>query len=95
MYTIGKRGRQEDFLASKGDIQASGADIFTVPRGGETTFHGPGQLVAYPVVNLRRLGRGPRKYVEYLEKVVIEVLARHGVSGRVNTFIKCLNAVVR
>jgi len=63
---------------------ASGAEIATSPRGGETTYHGPGQLILYPVVNLKELRLGPRKYVETLEDIMIDTAANFGVKARVN-----------
>lgn len=55
----------------------------TAPRGGEVTFHGPGQLVAYPIVNIRQLGVGARAWVEGLERSVVSTAALHGVRARV------------
>lgn len=81
VYTVGKRGNQADFLA---DPAALGAEVFVVPRGGETTFHGPGQLVVYPIVSLRQLGVGARAYVEGLEDVLVRTLGQHGISARVS-----------
>ncbi len=82
VYTVGKRGQDTDF---KTDPSFVGADVFTVPRGGETTFHGPGQLVVYPIVSLRQLGVGPRAYVEGLEDTLVRTLGRYGISARVST----------
>jgi lipoate-protein ligase B len=65
--------------------RASGASIATIPRGGETTYHGPGQLVAYPVLALRGWGLGARAYVEGLEDAMAAVAGAYGVAahGRV------------
>lgn len=81
VYTIGKRGGQSDFLSNP---EALGAEVFVVPRGGETTFHGPGQLVVYPIVSLRELGVGPRAYVEGLEDSIVRAVGRYGISARVS-----------
>ena len=83
VYTLGKRGREEDFIAPRASLESSGAEIFSVGRGGETTFHGPGQLVLYPIVDLRRVGRGARAYVEGLEDTVISALREFSVSAKV------------
>ncbi|CAL5223299.1 g5790 [Coccomyxa viridis] len=80
IYTVGKRGTEADFKVSKEELH--GAEVETVPRGGETTFHGPGQLVCYPIVNLRRLKLGARAYVEGLEDTVIATLGQYGVEAR-------------
>ena len=83
VYTIGKRGALSDFKQTPEQLQALGIDVVHAPRGGEVTFHGPGQLVLYPVVQLRRLGLGPRAYVEALEDVVIHLAADYGIRAEV------------
>jgi lipoyl(octanoyl) transferase len=60
-------------------LAALGASVHYTERGGDVTFHGPGQLVIYPVLSLRQLGCGARAYVEGLEDVMCAVAARHGV----------------
>ena len=67
------------------ELAAVGASVEHTLRGGDVTFHGPGQLVAYPVVNLRRLACGARAFVEGLEDVMAAVAVAHGVTatGRV------------
>ncbi|KAI8462633.1 MAG: hypothetical protein J3K34DRAFT_447355 [Monoraphidium minutum] len=82
VYTIGKRGSLDDFRGGVEAATARGATIVPVPRGGETTYHGPGQLVAYPVVGLRGLGLGARAYVEALEDAMIGVAGAYGVAAR-------------
>lgn len=83
VYTVGKRGREQDFLVSTDVIQKNGIDIHRVPRGGETTFHGPGQLILYPVADLRRLHKGARAYVEGLEDTVVKTLEKYGIQAQV------------
>lgn len=83
MYTLGKRGRFEDFRTPPEALRSFGAEICNVGRGGETTFHGPGQIVMYPIVNLRRLGVGPRAYVEGLEDTIIACLQQFGIHAQV------------
>lgn len=84
VYTIGKRGKESDFKLPLDEIamQRGGAAIHTAPRGGQVTFHGPGQLVAYPIMSLREVGRGARTFVEGLEDVVIRTNASFGVESR-------------
>ena len=84
-YTIGKRGSEADFLAGTAAALAAGAEVVPVPRGGETTYHGPGQLIAYPILNLRQLRMGARAYVEALEDIMIATAGRYGVSARVRS----------
>lgn len=64
------------------DLEASGIDVIRVPRGGEVTFHGPGQLVAYPILSLKSAGLGARAYVESLEDSIIDALQTWGITAR-------------
>lgn len=82
VYTIGKRGSLSDFRNGVEAVKSRGADVASVPRGGETTYHGPGQLVAYPILGLRGLGLGARAYVEALEDAVVSAAGAYGVSAR-------------
>ncbi|KFN44001.1 hypothetical protein N790_10830 [Arenimonas malthae CC-JY-1] len=75
VFTLGQAGKPEHVLAP-GDIP-----VLNVDRGGQVTYHGPGQLVAYPLVDLRRLGLGVRELVCRIEGAVIDVLARYGIAG--------------
>lgn len=68
VFTLGQAGRAEHVLAA-GDIP-----VLHVDRGGQVTYHGPGQLVLYPLLDLRRLGIGVRDYVHHLEQAVIDLL---------------------
>jgi lipoate-protein ligase B len=81
VYTIGRRGTTEHLLAGPGELRRSGASVYRVDRGGDITFHGPGQLVGYPVV---RLGETPDLvgYVRALEYALIEVLASYRIVAR-------------
>lgn len=75
VFTLGQAGKPEHVLAA-GDIP-----VLQVDRGGQVTYHGPGQLVAYPMVDLRRLGIGVRELVCRIEAAVIDVLAGFNVHG--------------
>ena len=81
VYTLGKRGDASDILASPEKLKELGVEVHRIDRGGEVTYHGPGQLVGYPIVNLRRRGGGPLKYVQTLESVIIATLAEFGVQA--------------
>lgn len=72
--TIGKFGKPENILASWKQLAAAGICLFLTDRGGDTTYHGPGQLVAYPIINLRQSGMSIRQYIHNLEEVIIRVL---------------------
>ena len=81
-YTLGARGKQEHLLLDDAGLAAIGATVHRVDRGGDVTFHGPGQLVGYPVLDLRQWGEGPVWYVRSLEALLIETLAAFGVAAR-------------
>lgn len=81
VYTMGRRGVPSDVLASPEVLRSVGAEVYETDRGGETTYHGPGQLVAYPIVSIREAGLGPVTYVRLLEQAIIDTLATHGISG--------------
>jgi lipoate-protein ligase B len=80
-YTLGPRGRAEHLLADEARLAALGASVHRVDRGGDVTYHGPGQLVGYPILDLRAWGQGPLWYVRSLEATLIETLARFGIAG--------------
>lgn len=75
VFTLGQAGKPEHVLAP-GDIP-----VLNVDRGGQVTYHGPGQIVAYPLVDLRRLGLGVRELVCRIEQAVIDVLAEQGIAA--------------
>ena len=81
VYTLGRRAVEEHVLASSDVLRAIGADVIETDRGGEVTYHGPGQLVAYPIISIRAAELGPVTYVRILEQVVIDTLRKFGVSG--------------
>ena len=82
VYTLGRRGNPSDILAAPDMLAQKGIEIHHVDRGGEATYHGPGQLVGYPIVNLRKWGGGPLKYVRTLEEVLIATLADFGIAAQ-------------
>ncbi|NLB59091.1 MAG: lipoyl(octanoyl) transferase LipB [Gammaproteobacteria bacterium] len=75
VFTLGQAGRGEHVLGA-GDIP-----VLQVDRGGQVTYHGPGQLVAYPLLDLRRLKIGVREYVQRIEQAVIDTLAEWNIEG--------------
>jgi lipoyl(octanoyl) transferase len=82
VYTLGRNASGEDVLASPEWLAAQGVEIAECDRGGQVTYHGPGQLVGYPVVNLSPDRRDIRRYVRDLQEVLIRTLADYGVAGR-------------
>jgi len=81
VYTIGRRGTTEHLLAAPEELRRAGASAYRVDRGGDITYHGPGQLVGYPVV---RLGDAPdlTGYVRAIERALVDALASYGVAAR-------------
>jgi lipoate-protein ligase B len=82
-YTIGRRGSRENLLIDEATLTRIGARCYEVDRGGDITFHGPGQLVAYLIMDLGRGERALRRYVSSLEQAVIATLNRYGIDGQV------------
>jgi lipoate-protein ligase B len=81
VYTLGRRGKPEDVLADASLLRSIGAEVVETDRGGEVTYHGPGQLVVYPVISIREAELGPVSYVRILEQVVIDTLRKYDVNG--------------
>ena len=79
VYTLGRRGAESDILASEHTLRDLNAHVYHTDRGGEVTYHGPGQLVGYPILDLRAAGLGPLAYVRALEKTIISTLAELGI----------------
>lgn len=81
VYTLGRRGKVSDILAGPGKLTELGVQVHSIDRGGEVTYHGPGQLVGYPIVDLRQWAGGVLKYVQTLEETLISTLAEFGIQG--------------
>jgi len=82
VYTLGRLSKPEHVLLNQDELDSRGISICETDRGGQVTFHGPGQLVAYPIVNLREWG-GPVKYVRTLEQVILNTLNDLEIQGHV------------
>jgi len=80
VYTIGRTGSMADINTSEESLLNLGLSIYETDRGGQVTYHGPGQLIAYPIINIRALG-GPHKYIRALEASIIKTLSDHNISG--------------
>jgi lipoate-protein ligase B len=82
-YTCGRRGGRDNILATESELFDRGAVVLDVDRGGDVTYHGPGQLVAYPILNLAEhpLGRNFHGYVRTLEQVLIDTLAYFAIEA--------------
>lgn len=81
VITLGKNGRDENLLFSKDDLAARGVELLRSSRGGDITYHGPGQLVVYPILRLQPHEQDLRKYVTKLEQIMIRTAADFGVKA--------------
>lgn len=81
-YTLGKRRTDHNLLIPESDLEKLGAELHYTERGGDITFHGPNQAILYPIISLRDIGIGARKYVEKLEQTMIEMAGLYGVRAR-------------
>ncbi len=82
VYTRGRRSDPAHLLAAPERLAAQGIEVVDVDRGGDVTYHGPGQLVAYPILNLRRRGTYPISFVRALERTIVATLDELGVPGQ-------------
>ena len=81
VYTLGKSGKEANLLLDSQGLSSKGASFYKINRGGDITYHGPGQLVVYPIFDLDYFFTDIHKYLRYLEDVVIDVLLSYGVVG--------------
>ena len=81
VITLGRGGQRAHLLVSESSLSARGIEFFNVERGGDITYHGPGQLVGYPILNLAEHGRDVHFYLRRLEGILIETLTRFGLGA--------------
>jgi lipoyl(octanoyl) transferase len=85
VYTLGKSGSQNNLLLDYIQLQARKASFYRIDRGGDITYHGPGQIVGYPIFDLEAIGISLKEYIRLLEEAVILTLSESGISaGRLN-----------
>ncbi len=83
VYTLGKSGDLDNLLLSEKQLEAKGATFYKINRGGDITYHGPGQIVGYPILDLENFFTDIHKYLRFLEEVIILTLQEYGIaSGR-------------
>ncbi len=83
VFTLGKSGAGQNLLINEEMLRQKGIGFYRNNRGGDITFHGPGQIVGYPILDLEQFGMGVKKYIFSLEEAVIETLHMYGIkSGR-------------
>jgi lipoyl(octanoyl) transferase len=81
VYTLGKSGHEEHVLLSSEELQKQGLSFFRTNRGGDITYHGPGQVVGYPILDLEKFYTDIGKYLRSLEEVIILTIAEYGLQG--------------
>lgn len=85
VYTLGKSGKESNLLIGKEDLQKINATYYHINRGGDITYHGPGQLVGYPVIDLENFFTDIHQYMRLLEEAIIQTLHEFGVeAGRIS-----------
>lgn len=81
VYTLGKSGHIENLLIDEAALAKKGASFYKINRGGDITYHGPGQIVGYPIIDLENFFTDIHKYLRLLEEVIIRTLANYGIKG--------------
>ncbi len=81
VYTLGKSGKQDHLLLDENQLNDNNAVFYKINRGGDITYHGPGQIVGYPILNLDLFFNDIHLYLRYLEEAVIRTLAEYGIAG--------------
>lgn len=81
VYTLGKSGSLDNLLLDEQGLKEAEATFYKINRGGDITYHGPGQLVAYPIIDLEQFFTDIHKYLRFLEEAVIKTIAHYGIIG--------------
>ncbi|MEN6570181.1 MAG: lipoyl(octanoyl) transferase LipB [Rikenellaceae bacterium] len=81
VYTLGRNGKKENLLISEEQIRLINASYYHINRGGDITYHGPGQIVVYPIFDLEELGLTLKQYIENLEQIIIDCLADYNITA--------------
>lgn len=81
VYTLGKSGDESNMLLNEKQLEAKGATFYKINRGGDITYHGPGQIVGYPILDLENFFTDIHKYLRLLEETIILTLAEYGLKG--------------
>ena len=85
VVTLGRAAKENHLVASPEFLETKGVELFEVERGGDVTFHGPGQLVGYPIIDLKRHRQDLHWYLRKIEEALINALADYGIPGERNT----------
>ena len=81
VYTLGKSGSLDHLLLSEKQLETKGASFYKINRGGDITYHGPGQIVGYPILDLENFFTDIHKYLRFLEEAIILTLKEYGIEG--------------
>ncbi len=81
VYTLGKSGDEKNLLANSDFLKKIEATYYKINRGGDITYHGPGQIVGYPIIDLEYYKIGVREYIEKMENAIIATIAEYGLTG--------------
>jgi len=81
VYTLGKSGNDENLLIPDSLLAKIGAKYFHIDRGGDITYHGPGQIVGYPIIDLDNFGLGVKTYIYAIEETIIRFLKKYGIES--------------
>ena len=81
VMTLGKSGSGNNLLINEDILEKRGVEFFRINRGGDITYHGPGQIVGYPIIDLEQFGLGVKKYIEVLEQAIIKTLKHYGIKA--------------
>jgi lipoyl(octanoyl) transferase len=81
VYTLGKSGHEQNLLINTIQLQAKDATFIPTNRGGDITYHGPGQIVGYPIFDILTINMGVKEYIDNLEEAIIKTIAEYGIVG--------------
>lgn len=81
VYTLGFHGNEDNLLVSPQQLAASGTEVIRIERGGDITYHGPGQLIVYPIIDLESRNLGVKDYMWLLEECVVDLIGKYGIKG--------------
>lgn len=80
-YTLGKGADEKNLVADKNFLESNEIQVVRIDRGGDITYHGPGQLVGYPIINLNGVNKNSRRYIESIEEAIIKTCRYYGVEA--------------
>ncbi len=81
-YTLGKTADKQNLIGDKNFLDENKISVYDIDRGGDITYHGPGQIVGYPIINLTKWKQDTHKYLRAIEEVIIKVCGEYGLTGK-------------